>query len=115
MRTIGDQLISGPEAALIELVKNAYDADSPNVRITITPPSPGEHWHDHGKVIVEDRGHGMTADDLVTKWFEPATTDKLDRPSSPKGRTMLGAKGVGRFAAARLGDKLLLETTSRQR
>ena len=115
VRTIGDQLISGPEAALIELVKNAYDADSPNVRITIIPPSPGEHWHDHGKVIVEDLGHGMTADDLVTKWFEPATTDKLDRPSSPKGRTMLGAKGVGRFAAARLGDKLFLETTSRQR
>ena len=36
-RTIGDQLISGPEAALIELVKNSYDADSPWVEIKIEP------------------------------------------------------------------------------
>lgn len=113
VRTIGDQLISGPEAALIELVKNAYDADSPHVRITIVPPIPGEQWNAHGKVIVEDEGHGMSTDDLVTKWFEPATSEKLDRPESPGGRTMLGAKGVGRFAAARLGDELFLETTCR--
>jgi len=37
IRTIGDQLISGPEAALIELVKNSYDADSPFVLIKINP------------------------------------------------------------------------------
>lgn len=39
IRTIGDQLISGPEAAVIELVKNAYDADANFVEIKFTPPS----------------------------------------------------------------------------
>jgi hypothetical protein len=73
VRTIGDQLISGPEAALIELVKNAFDADSPFVRITITPPGSLQEGRQAGEIIVTDNGHGMTAAELVDKWFEPAT------------------------------------------
>lgn len=107
VRTIGDQLISGPEAALIELVKNAYDADASEVYISIDPRREGPE-PTTGEIVVSDRGHGMTAEDLVGRWFEPATTDKLERRTSPKGRVMLGAKGVGRFATARLGTKLVL-------
>ena len=101
IRTIGDQLISGPEAAVIELVKNSYDADSPHVLITITPPNAATS--EHGNITVSDRGHGMSADDVIYKWFEPATDEKKLRGTSPKGRPMLGAKGIGRFAASRLG------------
>lgn len=113
VRTIGDQLISGPEAALIELVKNAYDADSPSVQISITPPWSLQGEHEPGMIVVADTGHGMTADDLVSKWFEPATTDKVERRTSPSGRRLLGAKGVGRFATARLGRRLHLKCTSK--
>ncbi|PKA71915.1 signal transduction histidine kinase [Pseudomonas baetica] len=113
VRTIGDQLISGPEAALIELVKNAFDADSPSVHIKIAPPEDGKGNDDEGSITVVDAGHGMSAADLLDKWFEPATSDKVTRKSSPeKKRTMLGAKGVGRFATARLGKKLHLKTKS---
>jgi signal transduction histidine kinase len=113
IRTIGDQLISGPEAALIELVKNAYDADSPFVHITIAPPVDGIWLGDCGLITVIDHGHGMTAADITDKWFEPATSDKLDRRRSPsKNRHMLGAKGVGRFATARLGRFLDLKTSA---
>jgi len=113
VRTIGDQLISGPEAALIELVKNAFDADSPSVHIAITPPEDGIWNDDSGLITVVDAGHGMSAADLLGKWFEPATSDKVTRRSSPeKKRTMLGAKGVGRFATARLGRRLHLKTNS---
>jgi len=108
VRTIGDQLISGPEAALIELVKNAFDADSPSVHIAIVPPEDGRWGDDAGLITVTDAGHGMSAADLVEKWFEPATSDKVERRFSPGGRTMLGAKGVGRFATARLGRLLHL-------
>jgi signal transduction histidine kinase len=100
IRTIGDQLISGPEAALIELVKNAYDADSTSVLIKISPSNgvtPAE-------IVVCDDGHGMTEEEIVNRWFEPATNEKAKRKLSPKGRIMLGAKGIGRFAASRLGD-----------
>lgn len=105
IRTIGDQLISGPEAALIELVKNAYDADASCVRITIEPRPKGGTG---GTLTVEDDGHGMSASDVVDKWLEPATTDKIERRTSPGGRQMLGAKGVGRFATAKLGRHLEL-------
>lgn len=107
IRTIGDQLISGPEAALIELVKNAYDADSPSFFIKITPPSQACPL---GCVFVSDMGHGMSYDDVLGRWFEPATDDKLKHPYSPKGRRMLGAKGIGRFAASRLGTKTVLQS-----
>lgn len=118
IRTIGDQLISGPEAALIELVKNAYDADSPSVRIAIVPP--GETHQQVGTegtgglIRVVDTGHGMSGGDLADKWFEPATSDKVERRHSPRGRMMLGAKGVGRFATARLGRLLYLQSVHRE-
>jgi histidine kinase/DNA gyrase B/HSP90-like ATPase len=108
IRTIGDQLISGPEAAVIELVKNAHDADASFARVTFIPPLEGEN----GKIIVEDDGHGMTFSDIQEKWMEPATTDKLERGMSPKGRPMLGSKGIGRFAAAKLGNNLEVLTTA---
>ena len=114
VRTIGDQLISGPEAALIELVKNAYDADSPAVRISIAPRGvPGPDGAT-GRIQVVDLGHGMSRDDVLDKWLEPATTNKLERRNSPGGRRMLGAKGVGRFASARLGQRLILVSTALQ-
>jgi signal transduction histidine kinase len=113
VRTIGDQLISGPEAALIELVKNAFDADSPSVFIKIEPPKKGASEEFGGLITVTDAGHGMSASDLIEKWFEPATSDKLERRLSPGGRAMLGAKGVGRFASARLGRILHLRTVHR--
>ena len=76
VRTIGDQLISGPEAALIELVKNAFDADSKTVRIIIEPRAPSAPV---GKVTVQDHGHGMTYNDVLNRWFEPATDEKVQR------------------------------------
>lgn len=110
IRTIGDQLISGPEAALIELVKNAYDADSPSVSIKITPPVGNDYSSDEGRIEVRDKGHGMSESEIIDKWFEPATSHKLIRKKSPNGRIMLGSKGVGRFATARLGRKLHIES-----
>lgn len=108
IRTIGDQLISGPEAAVIELVKNAYDADANFVEIKFTPPlQPGE-----GRISVTDDGHGMSLDDIRLKWMEPATASKVkDRQSPSKTRKMMGSKGIGRFAAAKLGAKMALTST----
>jgi signal transduction histidine kinase len=108
IRTIGDKLISGPEAAVIELIKNGHDADASFVKIKFVPPLvPGG-----GTIVVEDDGHGMTLEDIQQRWMEPATTDKRDRRLSPKGRRLLGSKGIGRFASARLGHLLRLTSTA---
>lgn len=109
IRTIGDRLISGPEAAVIELVKNSYDADATQVRITLFPPlQPGL-----GQILFEDDGHGMSFSDIRDKWMEPATSDKQTRSQSPGGRRLLGSKGIGRFAAARLGSRLKLTSIAK--
>ncbi len=111
IRTIGDQLISGPEAAVIELVKNSYDADASMVEVKFAPPlRPG-----HGRIIVSDDGHGMALEVISERWMEPATSSKLSQRRSPKNRVMMGSKGIGRFAAAKLGRKMSLLTTVRAR
>jgi signal transduction histidine kinase len=108
IRTIGDQLISGPEAAVAELVKNAYDADANEVRITFFPPTSG----DRGRILVQDDGHGMTLSDIQDRWMEPATSGKQTNRTSRGGRAVMGSKGIGRFAAAKLGDEMGLSSVS---
>ena len=54
----------------------------------------------------------MSFDTVVNKWLVPATDDKLTRKRSDKGRVLQGRKGIGRFAAAVLGRRIHLETTS---
>lgn len=109
IRTIGDQLISGPEAAVIELVKNAYDADAASVTLKFHPPLQAGR----GRITVEDDGHGMTLSDIRDKWMEPATTSKVGTRRSPaKDRVMMGYKGIGRFAAAKLGGRMALNSIS---
>lgn len=104
--TIGRDLIQDSYAAVVELVKNSYDADSPDVKIIFKMNS------DYDKYIVSitDHGHGMSRDTVINRWMVPSTKDKLERKKSPSGRIMQGRKGVGRYAASVLGADLLLET-----
>ena len=104
--TIGRDLIQDNFAAVVELVKNAYDADSPDVNIEFTA-SPDQGGY---TIIISDHGHGMSRDTVINKWMVPSTKDKLERGKSPAGRVMQGRKGVGRYAASILGNDLLLET-----
>ena len=107
--TIGRDLIQDPHAAVIELVKNAYDADSPDVTIGFDRGEDGQY-----RIAVVDHGHGMSRDTVINKWMVPSTSDKEDRGGrSPGGRTMQGRKGIGRYATSILGTDLFLETTTR--
>jgi hypothetical protein len=106
--TIGRDLIQDKHAAIVELVKNAYDADSPVVNIMFKASANLKHYW----IIVEDQGHGMSRDTVINQWMVPSTDDKLKRKKSPGGRIMQGRKGVGRYAASILGDDLLLETVA---
>ncbi len=106
--TIGRDLIQDSYAAVVELVKNAYDADSPDVSIEFTAsPETGGF-----SILISDHGHGMSRDTVIKKWMVPSTDDKRERRESPAGRPMQGSKGIGRYATAILGKDLLLETIS---
>lgn len=106
--TIGRDLIQDYYAAVVELVKNAYDADSPDVNIEFR----AKPDHSGYSIVIADHGHGMSRNTVIHKWMVPSTRDKLDRRKSPSGRVMQGRKGVGRYAASILGKDLLLETVT---
>jgi signal transduction histidine kinase len=105
--TIGEDIIKDMHAAIVEMVKNAYDADATKVLICL---SSIENRSIH--IQISDNGHGMSAEVVKDKWLVPSTSDKFIRKYSPKGRIMQGRKGIGRFAAAILGEELILETKS---
>lgn len=103
LRTFGDELISSETVALIELVKNSYDADAARVLIRFQEP-----LHiGRGEIDVIDNGHGMSLDTIQTAWMEPATQfRRINKRSESGRRRVLGEKGIGRFAASRLADRL---------
>jgi len=103
---IGDELISDEPVAIVELVKNAYDADATSVEVRFT----GENPAVPDSLVITDDGIGMTLNTVLTGWFEPGTLMKRSATRSPNGRLYQGAKGIGRFAAARLAQSLYLET-----
>lgn len=108
---MGDQLIRDPSVAVFEMVKNAYDADSPDATITMSymdDPARGE-------IVVEDSGSGMDLATVTNVWLEPGTDNRLaqkeaKRATSKYKRVPVGEKGVGRFAAHKLGEKIQLIT-----
>lgn len=103
--TIGEDIIKDMHAAVVELVKNSYDADASEVIISF------EATEDKRLLLsVKDDGHGMREQVVIDKWLVPSTNDKLKRRISPKGRVMQGRKGIGRFAVAILGEKIELKT-----
>jgi signal transduction histidine kinase len=107
IRTIGDKLVSGPIAAVVELVKNAHDADATHCTIKIIARDGCI-----SSIEVSDDGHGMTFETITNSWLEPATDHKVKRTHSKNGRKLLGSKGIGRFAAARLGELMTLTTSA---
>jgi signal transduction histidine kinase len=106
---LGEELVNRRSVALAELIKNAYDADASKVTVRLLNVSkPG------GTIEIEDDGSGMNYDALLAKWFRIATRAKVDEPFSKRlKRSRAGAKGVGRFAARRLAESLVLESTAR--
>lgn len=105
---LGDELIGSDNLAIFELVKNAYDADAEEVKIILQNLNTPKQ-----SIVVEDDGHGMTADVLQRVWLEIGTDFKrgTKRKPSPKfKRLSLGEKGVGRLAVHKLGARITLET-----
>ncbi len=103
---IGEELISDEPVALVELVKNAYDADATCVGVHFEGKDPDRPE----RIVVVDDGIGMDLETVLTGWFEPGTVLKRKFERSPGGRYYQGAKGIGRFAAARLAEALFLES-----
>src|SRR5216684_1713684 len=107
-RELGELLVGRDSTALVELVKNAYDADATEVTVF------GERLNDpdHGRIIVKDDGTGMTSEIFNAGFLRVASRlkEERDQRSLRFGRRYTGAKGIGRLAAHKLARRL--EVTS---
>jgi signal transduction histidine kinase len=111
---LGDQLIRDSGIAVFELIKNAYDADATEAVVTLHDIESA----DSASIVTQDDGCGMHWDTVTNVWLEPGTDHRLEQRErvvrTPKyHRLPLGEKGVGRFAAHKLGDHVLLITRSK--
>lgn len=102
---LGRESIKNHTTALIELVKNSYDADANVVEIDIIAESENNY------IRISDDGDGMTEQDIDDKWLRIGFSHKKkEKSSSVKQRRKTGEKGIGRLSADRLGEVLEIKT-----
>ena len=164
-RLIGRENVSSAEGALIELVKNCYDADARNCVVYFDDEFvefpefvneeqiirladilkghdvaelyaremdegvyrflPGIYFDKYSEeerqvidkklsssvsLYIMDDGEGMKEEVIETHWMTIGTDNKNINAVSGDGRIRSGAKGIGRFALDRLGEKCDLYT-----
>jgi len=113
LRNIGEQSISNHVQAILELVKNAYDADAEHCTVTFHGTRFFNSPLKIEKITLEDNGFGMTYDDLKFKWLRVGTDYKKRNTASPLyGRRVSGEKGMGHYSAQRLGEKVRVVSNS---
>ena len=102
LRELGEKLVETVHLALVELVKNAYDADATLVELIFTKDNVGKM-----QIVISDNGSGMNFNAIQEYWMRIATTHKTEQKVSKVfGRPLSGAKGIGRFSCRRLGSHL---------
>lgn len=104
---LGRDLITSPDIAILELVKNSYDAHASKVEITFN----------EDYLSIADNGKGMSKKDLIDKWLFVAYSAKSDGTEDQSYRDKFrrhyaGAKGIGRLSCDRLAKNLVLTTRS---
>lgn len=130
---LGEELVTDVEQALLELTKNAYDADSETCDIVIEP-----EWviaSDHpaydllfskqkiaeraetvvGRLLVVDKGDGLSEEAVRSGWLRISSSLKrpefgTSKAKTASGRTLVGDKGLGRLATMKIGTVLRLKT-----
>ena len=106
---LGEQLIRNESIALLELVKNSFDADASTVDVYMDQVDKPEE----GTIIIEDDGYGMDSNIVEDVWMEPGSDHKEkmfeNKEVSPKFKRLpIGEKGIGRFGVHKLGNVIEL-------
>ena len=103
---LGRESVSKVESALIELIKNTYDADATMCYILFDV--------ENDSIFLIDDGSGMTKKIIEDNWMMIGTDNKKKEYISKKKRIKSGEKGIGRFALDRLGGVCELFTKSQE-
>ena len=101
---LGEDLIKNESIAVLELVKNSYDAYASKCEVYFEEKN--------GKVVsiqICDNGHGMNAETIKDVWLVIGTDNKK-KILQQEGimRYPLGEKGIGRLGVHKLGKEITL-------
>ena len=113
---LGEQLLKNDCVALVELIKNSYDADANSVEVFFKNFTDVKSNKIDSRIIVRDDGSGMSLERVQQSWMNPATptkylSKKKGATRSPvKKRVIQGEKGIGRFALLKLAKKITVTT-----
>ena len=105
-RLIGRENVSKLNGAIIELVKNTYDADA-SVCVLY-------YEKETNSLYIADNGCGMTEDIIKKHWMTIGRSTKKRNFISKSGRVQTGEKGIGRFALDRISDTCEMFTASEE-
>lgn len=121
LSAFGEDLITNDNIAIIELVKNSYDAYALKTEIIFGTDEEGKEY-----IEIKDDGCGMTRNIIESAWATIATSYKKSKPyitrtftttdengevhTEERTRIVSGNKGLGRFSAARLGHEMCIVT-----
>ena len=109
---LGEQLLKNERVALVELIKNSYDADADRVDVEFERFEEDMTTKPESRIVVRDNGCGMTLDTVRKDWMNPATPSKFlaktkgKRRTPVKNRVVQGEKGIGRFSVLKLAKKI---------
>ncbi|VAW35538.1 hypothetical protein MNBD_CHLOROFLEXI01-3444 [hydrothermal vent metagenome] len=105
---LGRDSIKDHTTALLELVKNSYDADATCIEVDIMCQI------EQPRIRIGDNGCGMAENDITNHWLRIGYSEKRQNKVSKRGRRKTGEKGIGRISADRLGSLLALHTQTEQ-
>lgn len=99
---LGTKNFTNVESAILELVKNAYDANADNLIIEFK----------NNSITINDDGVGMDEADIRQHWMHVGGSvkgyDVIDK--NERKRILAGSKGIGRFALSCIGGKATIST-----
>lgn len=104
-RLIGRENVSNLEGALIELIKNTYDADAKKCVVYYESST--------DRLFIIDNGMGMNKDVIINNWMTIGNSTKKESVFTKSGRVNTGEKGIGRFALDRISEKCTMLTVSK--
>jgi hypothetical protein len=105
IKKLGEESIANKNIAILELVKNSYDAGASHVEINFNQLNSTS-----ATLKVVDNGKGMTGTDLENKWLNIATSNKSQTIVNIGNRIPVGEKGIGRLSSESLGAQTVLIT-----
>lgn len=105
---LGEELNQTFDQSILELVKNAYDADARTCKIELFETSSLG-----GMIRVSDDGNGMDQNSIRDSWLVLGKSEKSSESTTELGRVPAGSKGLGRLAALRMGEEVYLASVKK--